>query len=247
MHSDGYYFGSTLARRLDYFAFPRTGSHYLWACLTGLLDLVFFPNEFVHNPEARQRAEEIDPLATYALRLREDGIPVQPVHIEAAANGLHGLPAWRGNPVVILIRDPFPTIFSWFHTATQRWGADIPDPDAWTRDAFDRFATFYDAAFEVARAHPDAVHLVRFEHLRASPDALAALVAFIGVRPKLSPAFVHACTAFDRFTRPGNRTFYRRGDDNAWRGDATWSRRLLASAPPNLARFGYPPPTEETT
>ena len=38
MHSDGYYFGTTLAKRIDYFAFPRTGSHFLWTSLTGMLD-----------------------------------------------------------------------------------------------------------------------------------------------------------------------------------------------------------------
>ena len=74
MTPDGYYFGTRLAVRCDYYAFPRTGSHYLWACLTGLLDLVFFPNEHVDNPEARQRVEELNPYAYYAMRLREDGL-----------------------------------------------------------------------------------------------------------------------------------------------------------------------------
>ena len=45
MHSDGYYFGTTLAKRVDYFAFPRTGSHFLWTSFTGLFDLVFFANQ----------------------------------------------------------------------------------------------------------------------------------------------------------------------------------------------------------
>ena len=93
MSPESYYFGTRLAVRCDYYAFPRTGSHYLWACLTGVLDLVFYPNHFVDNPEARQRAEELNPHAYYALRLREDGVPFQPVYINASPQGTHGVPA----------------------------------------------------------------------------------------------------------------------------------------------------------
>ena len=47
MDKDKYFFGTRLARQLDYYAFLRTGSHFLWNCFTGLFDLVFFENEFV--------------------------------------------------------------------------------------------------------------------------------------------------------------------------------------------------------
>lgn len=240
MHSDGYYFGTTLAKRIDYFAFPRTGSHFLWTSLTGLLDLVFFANEHVENPEARQRNEELNPLATYAMKLREDGVPFQPVHIDAAPNGLHGTPRLGAHPVLLLIRDPHPTIYSWYHTSVDRWGAKVDDVPAWIADAYRSYARFYDDALAMHRADPARVHLVRFEELKASPAILAGVAAFIGVRPKLSPDFVFEWTRFDRMTRPGPRTFYRTGDSATWKADAQWREWLGAVAPGDFSRFGYP-------
>jgi len=240
MNPDGYYFGTRLARRLDYFAFPRTGSHYLWACFTGLLDLVFYPNDFVDNPEARQRADELNPHASYALRLREDGVPHQPVYINAAPEGVHKLPAAGAWPTIILIRDPHPTIFSWYHTATERWGAKVPDRVAWMRDAYRHYREFYDAAFALQKKDRARTFLVRFEELKADPAVLEQLVSFIDVQPKLSPAFVHWWTDFDRMTRPGARTFYRAGNNERWRADAAWQADLERVAPGDFSRYGYP-------
>lgn len=239
MHSDGYYFGSTLAKRVDYFAFPRTGSHFLWTSFTGLFDLVFFANQFVDNPEARQRNDELNPLATYAMKLREDGVPIQPVYINAAPNGVHGGPVLGPDPAIILIRSPHPTIYSWYHTATERWSAQIDDIPAWMRDAYAGYARFYDTAFDLARTHPDRVHLIRFEDLKNSPTPLAQVAAFIGVRPKLSPEFVFEWTRFDRMTREGKRTFYRTGDNATWRTDPVWNDHLRRVNPGDFTRFGY--------
>ena len=243
MHSDGYYFGTTLAKRIDYFAFPRTGSHFLWTSLTGMLDLVFFPNEFVDNPEARQRNDELNPLATYAMKLREDGVPFQPVYIDAAPNGVHGTPRLGDHPLLLLIRDPHPTIYSWYHTSVDRWGAKVDDVPAWIADAYRGYARFYDDALALHRANPARVHLVRFEELKASATVLARVAAFIGVRPKLSPEFVFEWTRFERMTRPGQRTFYRTGDSVTWRADAQWRDWLRAAAPGDFSRFGYPEST----
>jgi len=242
MSPESYYFGTRLAVRCDYYAFPRTGSHYLWAGLTGLLDLVFFPNEFVDHPEARQRAEELNPPAYYALRLREDGVPCQPVYINAAPQGVHGTPAPAAGdwPVLMLIRDPHPTIYSWYHTATERWGAKVPDRVAWISDAYGQYRKFYDAAFAVREASPARTFLVRFEELKRDPAVLQRLTAFLGVRPKLSPEFVHWWTDFDRMTRPGERTFYRAGDNTRWRDDAAWQADLARADPGDFSRYGYP-------
>lgn len=239
MHSDGYYFGTTLAKRIDYFAFPRTGSHFLWTSLTGMLDLVFFPNQFVNDPEARQRSEELNPLATYAMKLREDGVPFQPVHIDAAPNGVHGGPVMGNHPVLLLIRDPHPTIYSWYHTSVERWGAKIDDVPGWIAEAYRGYARFYDAALTLHREHPDRTHLVRFEELKASAAVLAGVAAFIGVRPKLSAEFVFEWTQFDRMTRAGERTFYRSGDSSSWKKDARWRELVRAVAPGDFSRFGY--------
>lgn len=240
MTPESYHFGTRLAVRCDYYAFPRTGSHYLWAGLTGLLDLVFFPNEHVDNPEARQRAEELNPHAYYALRLREDGVPFQPVYLNASAQGLHGQPAAGGWPLLILIRDPHPTVYSLYHTARDRWNAQVTDRVAWLRETYQSYRDFYSKAFALETASPDKVLLLRYEELLASPAPLHRIVRFLGVQPKLSPEFVHWWTDFERFTRPGQRTFFRAGNNGKWREDAAWLADLQRAAPGDFAAFGYP-------
>lgn len=240
MSPESYHFGTRLARRCDYYAFPRTGSHYLWACFTGLFDLVFYPNAFVDNPEAKQRAEELNPHAFYVLRLRDDGVPYQPVYINAAPQGVHGAPAAGEWPVITLIRDPHPTIYSWYHTATDRWGANFPDRVAWMREAYQQYRSFYDAALALVEKEPARNLLIRFERLKDDPTVLDALVGFMGVQPKLSPAFVHWWTDFERMTRPGNRTFYRAGHNARWLADAAWQADLARADPGDFARYGYP-------
>ncbi|MEX2045163.1 MAG: hypothetical protein WD941_07405 [Opitutus sp.] len=240
MSPESYYFGTRLAKRCDYYAFPRTGSHYLWACLTGMLDLVFFPNEFVDNPETKQRAEELNPHAYYALRLRDDGVPYQPVYLNAAPQGVHGVPAAGDWPLIILIRDPHPTIYSWYHTATERWGAKVPDRVAWMRDAYRKYREFYDAGLGLAEKDPARTLLIRFEELKADVAVLRRILSFLDVQPKLSPEFVHWWTEFERMALPGKRTFYRGGNNTQWRADAGWKADLDRAAPGDFSRYGYP-------
>lgn len=240
MTPESYYFGTRLAVRCDYYAFPRTGSHYLWACLTGLLDLVFYPNEHVDNPEARQRVEELNPHAYYVLRLREDGVPYQPVYIDAAPNGMHGIPRAGEWPTLILIRSPHAAIYSWYHTAIERWGAEIPDRVAWLGEAYRHYRQFYTAAFAIQQGAPDRTCLIRFEALKENPAELERIVKFIGIQPKLSPRFVHWWTDFERMTRSGPRSFYRSGNNTRWTEDAAWGADLRAAAPGEFADFGYP-------
>ena len=232
-----YHFGVRLAREFDYFAFPRTGSHFLWHCFTGLFDLVFFPTPYTDQPEPKQRQEELDPMALLALKLRTDDAGHHPVHIRHDTNGLHGGPVDGGRPVLVLVRDPRATLFSFFHTARDRWGAQIPDTDAWLREQAAHFRRFYDAAWALHAAAPDRVLLLRFEELRRDPEALRRVVAFVGAPPKLPPEFVFWCCQFDRFTKPGPRTFYRQGDDAAWRQDPAWRARLEALG--DFSPYGY--------
>lgn len=240
MSPESYHFGTRLAVRCDYYAFPRTGSHYLWACFTGLLDLVYYPNDFVGGTETRQRAEELNPHAFYALRLREDGVPYQPVYINAAPQGIHGVPASSEWPTIVLVRDPHPTIYSWYHTATERWGAKVPDRVEWMRNAYREYGDFYARAFDLLEKEPKRTLLIRFEELKADPAVLQQLVSFIGVQPKLSPEFVHWWTDFERMTQPGQRTFYRAGNNEQWRNDAAWQADLARVAPGDFRRYGYP-------
>lgn len=240
MSPESYHFGTRLAKRCDYYAFPRTGSHYLWACLTGLLDLVYFPNSHVENPEARGRAEELNPYAFYVLRLRDQEVPYQPVYLNAAAQGTHGLPVAGEWPTIMLIRDPHPTIYSWYHTAIDRWGAKIPDRVTWLRDAYQHYRDFYHAAFTVQRNAGARALLLRFEELKAGPEPLERLVAFLDVQPKLAPKFVHWWSDFDRITRAGPRTFYRGGNNTRWREDSAWRADLDKCEPGDFSEFGYP-------
>jgi len=232
-----YHFGVRLARDLDYFAFPRTGSHFLWHCFTGLFDLVFFPTPYGDQPEPKQRREELDPMALKALELRTDNAGYHPVHIHHDSNGLHGLPVDNGRPIIVLIRDPRPVLYSYYQTATSRWGAVIPDIDVWLKEQAALYERFYAAAWEIREKAPQRVHLVRFEELRRDPAALQRIVEFVGVPPKLPADFVFWCCQFDRFTRPGDRTFYRQGDDDAWRRDPVWLARLENLG--DFSRYGY--------
>jgi hypothetical protein len=206
-----------------------------------LLDLVFFPNEFVNNPEAKQRAEELNPHAYYALRLREDGVPHQPVYINAAPQGVHGSPKPAAGdwPAIVLVRDPHPTLYSWYHTATERWGAKVPDRVEWLRKGYAEYRAFYDAAFAILEKNPAKTHLIRFEELKRDSAVLARLVQFIGVQPKLSVEFVHWWTDFERMTQPGRRSFYRGGNNAQWRTDAAWLADVKQAAPGDFSRYGY--------
>lgn len=237
-----YYFGRVPAKRIDFFAFPRTGSHFFNYSCEGLFDLVWFPTPGIDRPEVVERQRELDAGSLYALGLREDGVPYAPVHFDHVANGQHGRPLKGDSPVVLFIRDPIATVYSYYNAATTRWGMGerMGDPASWVSDKFQRFAAFYRHAFAVLADHPDQTLLLRFEDLVAGPEALGRLVDFVGVRPKLSPAFVHGATRFDTIVRPGARTFYRAGNNSAWRADAVWRSILDRIVLPNFSVFGYP-------
>jgi hypothetical protein len=219
-----YYFGQAVAKQLDFFAFPRTGSHLFRYCTQGLFDLVAIPTPGLNNPDAVERQREVNPLALYALDLREDGVPFSPVIIHGRPNGQHGAPIAREHPRVILVRDPIPTVYSYYRVQNDRWGwgPDTPRPREWVRQKLAEHAAFYAAARARAAEHPSTTLLLRYEDLTESPAPLERLVEFVGVRPKLSPAFVHRVTRFDFFAAPGERTFYRSGDNTAWERDQEW-------------------------
>lgn len=239
---DQYYFGRSLTPQIDYFAFPRTGSHFFRHCTAGLYDLVAFPGPALEKPEAIDRQRELEPEVLYALDLREDGAPFAPVAFNTRATGQHGLPARGSNPVVILIRDPIATVYSYFKVAQHRWdrAGEMTDPVRWVRLRLDSYHKFYVQAWQVLEAHPAETQLVRFERLVASPEQLEELVKFIGVRPKLRPSFVHWLTRFSRMTVSGDRSFYAHGTNDAWREDSEWLGVLKEVAVPDCSQFGYP-------
>ncbi len=239
MIEKAYTFGSTIAKKLDYFAFPRTGSHYLWACFTGLFDLVFYENEYTYLPEAIQRFEELNPLSCYSLKLRQDGVPFQPVCIEAKPNGLHGEPCPSNTPAIILIRNPHSTIYSLFKTAKDRWNYKNEESKNSIQEQYDKYREFYKAAFEISFSNKHPSLIVRYEELIGSQEPLEKIVEFIGVTPKLNCEFVRHWTDFERMTNDGKRTFYRQGDDQAWEKDPEWRDLVLGAEVGKFDEFGY--------
>jgi hypothetical protein len=234
-----YFFGRVEAVRIDFFAFPRCGSHFLRACTAGLFDLVALPHADSASEEASRRNEEIDPLALYSLNLREDGIPYSPVWFNATANGRHGLPIDSGFPVLVLIRDPHAAVYSLYRVSRDRWNIPIPDARQWAKAQFEKYAAFYESALALRAADSGRTLLTRYEDLKRGPEALDTLVSFVGVRPKLSSAFVHRATLFEHYAAAGSRTFYREADDSAWRKDADWMAAIRGVPRPDFSRFGY--------
>jgi len=236
-----YQFGRTLTKRIAYFAFPRTGSHLFRYCTQGLFDLVALPHADLQHEEAVDRQRELDPRTLYALDLREDGVPYQPVLFDGQANGRHGVPTDTGAPTVLLIRHPIAAVYSLWNVQRDRWGVATPrDLSSWIASQLEQYERFYAEGWRLLDAAPQRTLLIRFEAMLASPEPMERLVELVGVRPKLSPEFVHSLTRFDTLVRGDvERTFFRAGTDKAWERDAAWVSSLAQARIPDLERFGY--------
>lgn len=233
------YGAGSILKVIDYYAFPRTGSHFLGACISGLFDHVtILPEEIRTDAEAVSRRDELSELALYALELREPGVPYQPVWFDVLRHGPHAVPAAGPHPVLILIRHPLAAAYSaWRSRARLGWAvATAPELAA----HLENYERFYDAALSLVEQHAGRVRMIRYEDVVESAGPLEELVRFVGVRPKLSPAFVHWVTRFENFVKPGERTFYRAGDDRAWSRDAQFLGLLAGVPAGDFSRFGYP-------
>jgi hypothetical protein len=232
-----YYFGSLL-KEIDVFAFPRTGSHFLAYCFAGLFDSVsLLPEVHRTSHEAISRQDEIRAQALYALDLREAGAPFQPVWLNPLIGGVHGIPVQSGNLALLLIRDPIATAFSAWR-ARHRLGFTL-ETSKDLNDHLDRYETFYDAGLELAKIPGERILLVRYELLTAEFNTLERIVEFVELKPKLTPQFVHWITKFDNFVNNGERSFYREGDNHAWRKNDAWCRLLQGAGIRDFSRFGY--------
>ena len=224
---------------IDYYAFPRTGSHFFRACMSGLFDLISsVPARVRTNAEVTSRRDEISGCALYALDLRESGSPFQPVCLNPIRNGTHGTPTPGDNPTVILIRHPLATLYSAWRTRRRLgWAVDSPEQMKAHLDDYERF---YDAALSLMRDGRQPVLILHYEQLIESAEPLERLVRFVGIRPKLTPQFVHRLTCFKDFVKPGDRQFYLAGDNEAWVRDAEFVRQLSGAEPVrDYNRFGY--------
>ena len=142
-------FGTRFSKRVDYFAFPRTGSHYLSYLLTGVMDLVFFKIAGQDAPEVASRVHELKADVLYSLKLREDGVPFQPVYLRHAPLGIHEKPQLKDDLMIVLVRDPRAAIFSWYRLHVDRLQVRIEDPISWLQCEFDRYRDFYQSAASV--------------------------------------------------------------------------------------------------
>lgn len=235
---DEYSFGSVL-KEIDYYAFPRTGSHFLYYCMTGLFDLVSrLPEEFRKNPEAASRQNELRSEALYALELREPGAAFVPLWINTMKHGLHSLPEPGDNPILMLIRHPIAAAYSAW-CSRKRLGFEIETGEQLAKH-LDWYEKFYDAATELVASKDTPALLIRYENLVSSLATLDVVVAFVGLRPKLAPQFIHWITQFDNFVAQGKRTFYQTGDDAAWHESEEFLELLARAGPPrDFRRFGY--------
>jgi hypothetical protein len=237
---NAYYFGH-LVPTINVFAYPRTGSHFLHYCLSGLFDLVSFSHPHLDNEEAINREKELNPEVLYMLGLRDPQVPWQPIYFNPLSTGTHGLPAVSKFPSLVLIRDPIATAYSRYRVERDRWGGVTTLTTDWLRIELLRYSDFYRQALNVLADLKQSGLLVRWEDLVAGPNALERVIAFTRHPPKLRPLFVWSATQFANFVQPGNRTFYRSGSSDAWRSDSEWVKALsrMESLSFSFEVFGY--------
>jgi hypothetical protein len=224
------------------FAFPRTGSHFFKYMLSGLYDVQLGYIPIQPSKEVEELVEELNPAALYALRLR-DCFEARPLVVIYNRNGLHGKPGGyiAGEKTVIVIRDPIATAHSFYRVWEDRWDPDHAHGfnEESLAQNLNEYSAFYDAALDYKAAYPDSTYLLRYEEAVRSPQALEDFVAFLGLEPKLSPSFVWSTTRFENFVNPGKRTFYREGNNDAWRKDTRFVDMLKQVGAFDFCRFGY--------
>jgi hypothetical protein len=235
-----YHFGH-LEKELQLFGFPRTGAHFLNYCLSGLFDVVSPPHPYLWHQEAVDRRSELNPDALYALGLREPCTPFQPLRINSMAAGVHGVPVESEYLMLVLIRDPIATAYSRYLVERDRWGGLEKLSAEFLRGQLLSYVDFYDKAFAVLARQGDRGMLMRWEELVAGPWPLERLVSFVGLVPKLRCSYVWSVTRFENFVKPGNRTFYRSGKNDAWKIDPEWVQLLPQMKDFSFERFGYRP------
>jgi hypothetical protein len=227
-----------LLREVDYFAYPRTGSHFFHYCLSGLFDLVTSFQPYLKHPEVRDRQNELNPDVLYALSLREPGAAFQPLHINAPT-GMHGLAEDSDGTVIVLIRDPIATAYSRYRVERDRWHGISQLTPEWLREELSRYCTFYDRSFEVLDRQGQSGLLVRWEDLVEGPAVLQQTAVFLDLVPKLSASFVWSMMRFRNVVGPSPRTFFRCGTNTAWTADPQWVETLGDLDSFSFERFGY--------
>lgn len=235
---------NSYTKRIDYYAYPRVGSHYLFHILSGLYDLVLLDSENFHTEEYLSRSNELDEMSLYSLRLRDSSLPGSaPIYLNPNPNGIHGMAKDFGYPIICLTREPVAAIYSYYRMKRDRFHEKIDDLTLWIGERLQEYTDFYKEALVEGEKKPEHFLLLRYEDVCSSPEYLQRICDFIGESPKLDPAFVHHMTSFSNFIKEGDRTFYREGDNAKWRKDHDFVTSLGQSDYPSLSGLGYPSPT----
>lgn len=234
-------FVNNYTKRIDYYAFPRVGSHYLFHIFSGLFELVLLDSDDFKTTEYLSRSKEIDEIAHYALRLVDLNVPrSSPIFIHPNPNGIHGEPHDFGNPIICLTREPVASIYSLYRLNRDRFNEEIKDVGLWIRGKFKEYSEFYKCALSIEEKRSSKFLLLKYEDICKSWQQLSEICDFIEEFPKLDPKFVHHITKFDNFTKSENRTFYRDGDNTKWRNDEEFVKNLSLDDYPALAGLDYP-------
>lgn len=237
-------FAREFTKQIDYFAYPRVGSHLLFHCLSGLYELVMFDMDCLANEEVRSRLQEVNPSALYALRLRDsNAASPPPIHVDPAPNGIHGEVVDRGLPILCLVREPIATVYSAYRLRKDRLSEKISDPGKWVCSRLKEYEGFYRRVMEVKADVDDRFLLLRFEELVTDVAPLEALCKFVGAQPKLDPSFVRYVTDFEFFVLQGERTFYRSGKNDSWKRDEHFASLIASITYPDVPGLGYEAPT----
>ncbi len=193
------------------------------------------------NEEVLTRDNELNPAALYALSLRERDGWRAPLRVVTGRTGMHGKPGSLrdGETAVVLIRDPLATVFSYYRVLRDRWEPGAAFDANSVRVNLEAYGEFYDAGWGLKQERPSQVAVLRYERLVASPEESRYLIHFLNYRPKLEPEFVWEVTRFQNMVTPGERTFYREANNEAWKRDAYFVECVRGAGEFDFTRFGY--------
>ena len=227
-------------KRIDYFAYPRVGSHFLFHIFSGLYELILFESEDFKTEEYLARKNEINEFSLYALSLSDlNKSTRQPIFVNPKANGIHGTPIDSGFPIISLIRHPLATAYSYYRLERDRFNRSFSNEKAWILDKLNEFDKFYTQVFEVKNKIKNDMLILNFEDLVSDDKYINNIVDFFNVEPKLDPNFVYNCTKFENFTSNSDRTFYRNGDNEKWLQDDNFKLMIKDFDFKKFRKFGY--------
>ena len=233
-------FVNSYTKRIDYYAFPRVGSHYLFHIFSGLYDLVLLDSADFKTNKYLTRSKEINEIALYALRLGDLNLPRSaPIFINPNPNGIHGKPKDFGHPIICLTREPVASIYSLYRLKRDRFKEGIDDVGLWISEKFKEYFEFYKCALSINEKSSSKFLFLKYEDICRSWQQLSEICDFIKESPKLDPKFVHYMTRFDNFVNDENRTFYREADNAKWRNDKEFVTNLCLNDYPNLPGLDY--------